>query len=113
MKRLRWSNRMSIRTTHCAYGNCGLMSEAEISGQTTGDKGRVFIDRVVVHVIAGSGGAGASSFRREKFVPRGGPDGGRGGEGGSVYVRADANLTTLLDYRYQTRWKAERGEHGA
>jgi GTPase len=72
----------------------------------------VFIDRAVVHVLAGSGGAGASSFRREKFVPKGGPDGGDGGVGGSVYVRADANLATLLDYRYRTHWKAERGHHG-
>ncbi len=72
----------------------------------------MFIDRAVVHVVAGAGGAGASSFRREKFVPKGGPDGGDGGSGGSVLVRADANLATLLDYRYHTLWKAERGIHG-
>src|SRR5713226_9791689 len=72
----------------------------------------MFIDRAVVHIIAGAGGAGASSFRREKFVPKGGPDGGDGGVGGSVFVRADANLATLLDYRYRTHWKAERGQHG-
>ena len=72
----------------------------------------MFIDRAVVHVAGGAGGAGASSFRREKFVPKGGPDGGDGGSGGSVYVRADANLATLLDYRYRTRWNAERGQHG-
>src|SRR5207302_8891254 len=69
-------------------------------------------DRAVVHVVGGAGGAGASSFRREKFVPKGGPDGGDGGSGGSVYVRADSNLATLLDYRYRTHWRAERGQHG-
>src|ERR1700716_2795107 len=72
----------------------------------------MFIDRVVVQVAAGTGGSGASSFRREKFVPKGGPDGGDGGKGGSVYVKADTNLSTLLDYRYHTHWRAERGQHG-
>src|SRR5881409_3203676 len=72
----------------------------------------MFIDRAVVHVVGGAGGAGASSFRREKFVPKGGPDGGDGGAGGTVFVRGDPNLATLLDYRYRTEWKAERGQHG-
>jgi GTP-binding protein len=72
----------------------------------------MFIDRVIVRVKAGTGGSGASSFRREKFVPMGGPDGGDGGRGGDVIVRGDRNLATLLDYTYRDVWEAERGEHG-
>lgn len=71
-----------------------------------------FIDRAVVRLIAGVGGSGASSFARYKYVPKGGPDGGDGGHGGSIYLRGDANLSTLLDYRYRPEWKAERGQHG-
>ncbi len=71
-----------------------------------------FVDRVTLRVTAGTGGSGCTSFRREMFVPKGGPDGGDGGRGGSVYLRADAHLTTLLDYRYQAHRKAERGQHG-
>src|SRR5918998_6232170 len=73
----------------------------------------MFIDRVTVRVDAGTGGSGASSFRREKFAPMGGPDGGDGGRGGDIIVRADRNLATLLDYTYRDSWKAERGEHGS
>jgi GTP-binding protein len=72
----------------------------------------MLIDRAVVRVVAGTGGSGASSFARFKYKPKGGPDGGDGGKGGSVYVKADPNLATLLDYRYRTVWKADRGEHG-
>jgi GTP-binding protein len=72
----------------------------------------MFIDRALVRVAAGTGGSGACSFARFKYKPKGGPDGGDGGHGGSVYVRGDANLATLLDYRYRTIWKAERAEHG-
>jgi GTP-binding protein len=71
-----------------------------------------FIDHAVVKVSAGTGGSGASSFARFKYVPKGGPDGGDGGRGGSVFVKADPNLATLLDYKYRTMWKAERGQHG-
>jgi GTP-binding protein len=72
----------------------------------------MLIDRVTIRVAAGTGGSGACSFARFKYAPKGGPDGGDGGRGGSVYVRADRNLSTLLDYRYRSEWKAERAEHG-
>jgi GTP-binding protein len=71
-----------------------------------------FVDEVEIHVAAGHGGRGALSFRREKFVPRGGPDGGDGGPGGSVYLAADANLNTLLNFRFQKTFEAGRGGHG-
>lgn len=72
----------------------------------------MLIDRAVVRVVGGAGGSGASSFARFKYKPKGGPDGGDGGHGGSVYLKGDPNLSTLLDYRYRTLWQAERGEHG-
>jgi GTPase len=71
-----------------------------------------FIDEVKIRVIAGDGGRGCVSFRREKFVPRGGPSGGNGGNGGDVIAVADPQLTTLLDLRYQKLYKASRGQHG-
>ena len=71
-----------------------------------------FVDEARISVQAGHGGSGCLSFRREKYIPRGGPDGGDGGDGGSVYLQADASLNTLLDYRYQRRHKAENGEPG-
>jgi GTPase len=72
----------------------------------------VFVDEVDIHVAAGHGGRGAMAFRREKFVPRGGPSGGDGGPGGSVYVVANANLNTLLNFRFQKIFSAGRGAHG-
>ena len=71
-----------------------------------------FIDQAIIFVKAGNGGNGAISFRREKYVPKGGPDGGNGGHGGNVIIRADKQLGTLLDFRYKRSYKAESGEHG-
>ena len=71
-----------------------------------------FVDEVRIHVKAGDGGRGAVAFRREKFMPRGGPSGGDGGRGGSVLINADENFTTLLDYRFQPEHHARNGEPG-
>jgi GTP-binding protein len=72
----------------------------------------MFVDEVDIRVIAGDGGRGCVSFRREKFVPRGGPDGGDGGAGGSVYVVASPRKNTLVDFRYHPEFEARRGRHG-
>ena len=71
-----------------------------------------FVDEAVIEVIAGDGGNGAASFRREKYVPRGGPDGGDGGRGGSIVAIADRNINTLVDYRFARIFRAKRGENG-
>ncbi len=72
-----------------------------------------FLDQVKIYVKAGNGGSGSPSFRREKFVEFGGPDGGDGGKGGSVILVSERNLNTLIDYRYQQHFKAERGKDGS
>lgn len=71
-----------------------------------------FIDEAIIEVLAGDGGNGSASFRREKYIPRGGPDGGDGGRGGSIYAVADRNINTLIDYRYARIHRAKRGENG-
>lgn len=71
-----------------------------------------FVDEARVNVIAGDGGNGALGFRREKYIPRGGPDGGDGGDGGSVFLRATVGLNTLADFRHQRTYTAQRGENG-
>ena len=71
-----------------------------------------FFDEARIEVIAGDGGNGAATFRREKYIPMGGPDGGDGGKGGDVYAVGDRNLNTLIDFRYKRTFLAERGENG-
>ena len=71
-----------------------------------------FFDEAKIEVIAGDGGNGSASFRREKFIPFGGPDGGDGGRGGSIWAVADRNLNTLIDFRYTRMFKADSGANG-
>lgn len=71
-----------------------------------------FVDEVVIKVQAGRGGNGCMSFRREKYIPKGGPDGGDGGDGGSIFLVADTELNTLIDYRYQRHYQAQNGKGG-
>ena len=72
-----------------------------------------FVDEAVIKVFAGKGGNGCVSFRREKFVPKGGPDGGDGGDGGSIFLVAREGLNTLVDFRFKRDFKAENGQQGA
>src|SRR5262252_121134 len=72
----------------------------------------MFVDEVDIHVEAGHGGRGCLAFRREKFVPRGGPSGGDGGTGGSVWIVASPHTNTLINYRFHPEFHAERGQHG-
>ena len=71
-----------------------------------------FVDEAEITAEAGNGGSGCLSFRREKYIERGGPDGGDGGDGGSVFLQADASLNTLVDFRFQPRYRAQNGQAG-
>ena len=72
----------------------------------------MFVDKAEITIKSGKGGNGCVSFRREPFIPQGGPDGGNGGKGGSIVLVADANLRTLMDFRYKKKYEAENGEDG-
>ncbi len=72
-----------------------------------------FVDEAIIKVVAGNGGSGCLSFRREKFIPKGGPDGGDGGDGGSIFLEAKTELNTLIDFRYTRSFKAENGSQGS
>src|SRR5690606_8082305 len=91
--------------TRCVAGGTSAVGLIE-------DGAGMFVDYAVINVYAGTGGSGAEAWRREAGVPRGGPAGGDGGKGGDVILRADRQLSTLLDYRYQQHYRAERGQHG-
>src|SRR6185369_17484958 len=75
-------------------------------------RGRMFVDECTVNLAAGDGGRGCIGFRREKYEPWGGPNGGDGGRGGDVILLGDVNTNNLVDYKYQPHWRGERGEHG-
>ena len=90
----------------------GLLSSSPTSRDSNPGFSAVFIDEAKIHVAAGAGGNGCVAFRREKFVPRGGPSGGDGGRGGSVYLESTEHLNTLLKFRYNREFVAARGGHG-
>jgi GTP-binding protein len=73
----------------------------------------VFVDQVTIELIAGAGGDGCVSFRREKYVPRGGPDGGDGGHGGDIEIVAQEGVNSLTAFAHRKLWKAEKGKHGS
>lgn len=88
------------------------MTKPEDPGRQHNGTDMKFVDEASIKVFAGNGGSGCLSFRREKYVPKGGPDGGDGGDGGSVILEADSNLNTMVDFRYQRSYRAQNGDSG-
>jgi GTP-binding protein len=93
-------------------GEKGLETRRKLTHTDPQEVELIFIDEASISVKAGTGGNGCVSFRREKFVPKGGPDGGDGGDGGSVCFVADSHMSTLMDFKYKKVYRAENGEHG-
>ena len=89
------------------------MKAATGAGKTTGKVKDMFTDKAKIFIQAGKGGNGAISFRREKYIAAGGPDGGDGGKGGDVIFRVETGMTTLMDFRYKRKYAAQSGADGA
>lgn len=114
-RRLRHSNRRLIGRRSCGTFRAGAWRGRRKAGPSVAQARYppgVFVDQAEIMVKAGNGGRGAVTFRREKYVPKGGPDGGNGGDGGSVILVADDNVNTLFDFRGQHHWSAQDGEPG-
>jgi len=108
--------RSTVATPAVSFGTCrsqqSLANRRGFFHFSHGDPNVKFVDEALIQVEAGDGGNGCVSFRREKYIPRGGPDGGDGGDGGSVFLVGDENLNPLVDFRHKRRHKAERGQNG-
>jgi GTP-binding protein len=113
---LRKVRRSALRVPCSAFGSASANRDAAAYCQTRNAEREtlkvMFVDRIRIHAKAGDGGNGCVSFRREKFVPRGGPNGGDGGRGGNIVFRTDVHTDNLVDFYYQPLLKASRGEHG-
>lgn len=103
---------MSIQYKKAENESASVSSEDIKKIKASVDSRGLFIDRARIFVKAGDGGNGCMSFRREKYVPYGGPNGGNGGKGADVIIKADSSLSTLIDFKYRPLYRAERGEHG-
>jgi GTP-binding protein len=95
-------------------GTCGLESKVSVQARLRAQENEImkFVDEASIKVYAGDGGNGSLSFRREKYIAKGGPDGGDGGDGGSVVLQADASMNTMVDYRFVRSYRADSGLKG-